>query len=655
MFPCKKLFLCFMVVSSWIFSAAAATKLPLLHPLFCDHAVLQREAKVPVWGWTEPGAKVTVTFAGQTRSGIAGPDGKWTVQLKPMPASRESRTLTVASSASPTTLRINDVLVGDVWLCSGQSNMEFGMQMCDSSNDIATANFPGIRLLTVPHNVAVEPQATVECHWLPCDPNTLGQGIWNGFSAVGFYFGRNLHQELGVPIGLIQSAWGGTPAEAWTSAEALAPLGDFKDSLAKVQAMAQPRKNLDYSQSYDQWYSQHEIGSQQGWQNAATKVGDWKTVTMPQPFSRIGLGNFDGTVWFRHEFVVPENWPATAARLALNHIDDEDTTWINGVEIGQSHRVDRDRNYPVPAALLQPGTNVIVIRVLDTIGEGGLMASPGQMRLTAGENNSPQTISLDGEWRMKPTLKFSSENAPPPASDSNNPNVVTYLFNGMIAPLLPYTIKGAIWYQGEANADRAAQYRRLLPAMIQDWRARFDEGNFPFYIVQLAAFQATNAVPRNHPWAQLREAQALTAKNSPHSGLAVTIDVGDAKNIHPANKKTVGDRLALIALAKDYGRKVEYSGPVFRSQKISGPQVRLKFDHASGGLVAKNGALTGFAVAGTDGKFVWADAKIDGETVVLSAPQVSQPVAVRYAWDVNPICNLYNQAGLPAVPFRTGE
>jgi sialate O-acetylesterase len=230
--------------------------------------------------------------------------------------------------------------------------------------------------------------------------------------------------------------------------------------------------------------------------------------------------------------------------------------------------------------------------------------------------------------------------------------VVTYLFNGMITPLLPYCIKGTIWYQGEANADHAAQYQRLLPTLIRDWRTHFGEGNFPFYIVQLANYQATNAEPRNHPWAELREAQALTAKNVPHSGLAVTIDVGDAKDIHPKDKYTVGHRLALIALAKDYGRKVEYSGPTCSSMKIEGNKVQLKFDHAQGGLIAKGGPLTGFALAGNDGKYVWANAEIKGEGVTLSSPDVPVPVAVRYAWDVNPICNLYNQSGLPAVPFR---
>jgi sialate O-acetylesterase len=641
----------FIVISCGSLTAAEVNQLPLLHPLFCDHAVLQREARVPVWGWTKPGATVTVKFAGQTRTAVAGKDGKWMVRLKPMPASAQPRELSVVTSAGNASVTIHDVLVGDVWLCAGQSNMEVGIKYCDAPNDIATANFPNIRLLTVAHGVGLKPQPTLECQWLPCSPQTVQQGSWDGFSAVGFYFGRELHQELGIPIGLIQSAWGGTLAEAWTSAEALAPMGDFNDSLASVRAMAQVEKNKKYSQVYDEWFSAHEIGSREGWQNAGVNIPDSKTVKMPQPFERIGLGNFDGTAWFRHEFTLPDNWPNAEAKLALGSIDDEDTVWINGVEVGQTHNVDRDRNYPVPAAALKSGTNFLAIRVLDTGGGGGLLAPPGQMRLVSGDEN----VDLDGDWQMKSTLPFSSRNAPPPTRDSNNPNVVTYLFNGMIAPLLPFSIKGVIWYQGEANSDHAAQYRRLLPVMIQDWRNHFGEGDFPFYIVQLAAYQATNATPRNHPWAELREAQAMTAKNVPNSGLAVTIDVGDANSVHPKDKHTVGHRLALIAFAKTYGKKVEYSGPIYRSMKIKGDQALLKFDHADGGLVTKGDKLAGFAVAGADGKFVWADATINGSTVTASAPGISNPTAVRYAWDVNPICNLYNQAGLPAVPFRTDQ
>lgn len=308
-----KPFLFFIVLALSAFPVWAAPKLPLLHPLFCDHAVLQRDTQVPVWGWSEPGAKVSVMFAGQKYSTVAGLDGKWVVKLKAMPASAEPRTLTVTSSVGQAAASISDVLVGDVWLCSGQSNMEMGMLLTQATNDIATANFPNLRLLTVPHTVSLEPLNTVNCSWQLCSPATLSHGSWEGFSAVAFYFGRELHQELGVPIGLIQSAWGGTMAEAWTSADALATLGDFNDALATVRTQARPGNHLNYSQIYDQWYAQHEEGSRQGWQKFGVDVSGWQPVAMPQPFSKVGLGNFDGTTWFRHEFLVPENWPTTAA------------------------------------------------------------------------------------------------------------------------------------------------------------------------------------------------------------------------------------------------------------------------------------------------------------------------------------------------------
>src|SRR5581483_5042719 len=258
-------------------------------------------------------------------------------------------------------------------------------------------------------------------------------------------------------------------------------------------------------------------------------------------------------------------------------------------------------------------------------------------------------------WQMRDSVPFNKLPAPPVPQDANNPNVVTVLYNGMIAPLLPFAIKGAIWYQGESNAERAYQYRRLLPAMIQDWRRRFGVGDFPFYIVQLAAWQATQPAPRQNEWAELREAQSMTAKSVPHCGLALAIDIGDDKDIHPKNKAEVGRRLALCALAQTYGKKIEYSGPWYKSMKVEGNSARLNFDHVDGGLVAKDGPLKGFAVAGEDRKFVWGDAKIDGKQIVVSAPGIDKPVAVRYGWDINPVCNLYNESGLPAVPFRTDD
>ncbi len=454
---------------------------PFLHPLFSDHAVLQRGMKVPVWGWTQPGEEVTVSFAGQTKKAKADADGKWMVRLDSMKASASPQVLSVTSASHQAS--INDILVGDVWLCSGQSNMEMGMGADNATNDMASADFPTIRLLTIAKLATNEPMQVVPCHWLPCSPDTIKQGNWNGFSAVGFFFGRELHKDLNVPIGLIHSSWGGTVAEAWTSREALEPLGDFKDRLE--------------------------------------------------------------------------------------------------------------------AAKIPP--------------------------------------------------------APKPGPARFNPNITTVLFNGMISPLLPFAIKGAIWYQGESNADRAYQYRKLLPAMIADWRARFGEGDFPFYIVQLAAYKATNAEPRENDWAELREAQALTARTVGNSGLAVTIDIGDAKDIHPKDKVDVGKRLALCALANAYGKKVEFSGPWYKSMKKTDKGIRIAFDHVDGGLIAKGGDLKGFAIAGEDHKFVWADAVVDGKTVLVSSPNVAKPVAVRYAWDSNPVCNLFNEAGLPAVPFRTDD
>ena len=645
----------FLFVSLLISVAApkieAATEHPFLHPLFCDHAVLQRGVPVPVWGWSAPGSKIMVAFAGQSRSAVADADGKWMVKLKSMRVSAEPRVLSVTNSTTHEFAAINDVLVGDVWLCSGQSNMEMGMMLCNATNDIATANFPLIRLLTVPHHIAKSPVDMLQCHWLPCSPDSIKEGTWGGFSATAFFFGRELNRELNVPIGLIHSSWGGTIAEAWTSAEGLAPVSDFNEALQRLRDEASGKNKIDYLQTYEQWCQQKDYGTQQGWARAETV--DWKSVQMPQPFEQIGLAAFDGIVWFHHEFDLPADWTGKDLKLEFGWVDDIDTTWVNGVKVGQMNRVDRSRIYTVPAGALKAGKNVITVRVLDTGGNGGFIGHREEFRIALADDQPAAPISLVGTWQIRDSTPLAQLGSPPLAPDSSNPNVTTVLYNGMIAPLLPFAIKGAIWYQGESNADRAKQYRRLLPAMIGDWRNRFGVGDFPFYIVQLAAFQATNAEPRENNWAELREAQTMTAKNVPNCGLALAIDIGDAGDIHPKNKQEVGRRLALNALAKTYGKRIEYSGPWYRSMTVAGDKVRLKFDHADGGLVAKGGKLTGFAIAGLDHKFVWADAAIDGRTVIVSSPIISKPVAVRYAWDINPVCNLYNQAGLPTVPFRT--
>jgi sialate O-acetylesterase len=631
--------------------AAESEGRPFLHPLFSDHAVLQRGLQLPVWGWTTPGSKVTVSMESRTATAIAEASGRWEARIGPFNAGGPY-TLKVDGPESRT---VQDVLVGDVWICSGQSNMEMGIGACEATNDIASADFPQIRLLTMPRLVAMEPVSTASCRWLPCSPVNVTQGLWGGFSAAGFFFGRELYRELKIPIGLIHTSWGGTVAEAWTSLGGLKPLIDFKERLDQFNTAAAASKQggLDFSKELETWYQRNDPGTTQAWFKADTDTSSWKTVNMPQPWEQSGLADYDGIAWFRCEFELPADWANKKLTLRLGPIDDIDTTWMNGVKLGQQDRWDLDRVYPVPANAVIPGRNVLAIRVLDTGGGGGLVGKPEQMSIAPADDTQAKPLSLAGRWQMNASAALSKLPALPPRIDAGNPNVTTVLFNGMIAPLLPFAIKGAIWYQGESNAGRAWQYRSLLPAMIQDWRRHFRVGNFPFYIVQLAAFMPTNPQPRDNDWAELRDAQAWTAKNVPQCGLAVAIDIGDAADIHPKNKLDVGRRLALCALANTYGKKIEFSGPWYKAMQTKDQSIRLSFDHVDGGLVAKGNKLTGFAIAGEDRKFVWADAVIEGQTVVVSSPQVTRPAAVRYAWDVNPVCNLYNQTGLPAVPFRT--
>jgi len=627
---------------------------PLLHPLFSDHAVLQRDIKIPVWGWTKPGSEITVTLGNEKKNTKADAKGKWIVHLSAREASSDPQTLTVTDARSGETITRNDILIGDVWLCSGQSNMEMGIGACNVPDQIAAANYPEIRLLTVPRLISTKPVDTIECAWFPCTPTNLLKGTWAGFSAAAYFFGRDLYRELKIPIGLIHSSWGGTIAEAWTSVEGLQPLPDFADS-AKSLASKDPQAPQDYDADYQQWCEKTDPGTKQGWNKPELDTVAWKSVNMPQAFELAGLPEFDGIVWFRKTFDLPANWNGQKLTLGLGPIDDIDTTWVNGVKVGQMNRYDLNRVYAVPAGILKAGQNTIAIRVLDTGGNGGLTGSAEQLFIKPAEEKEAKPLPLAGEWKMKDSAPLSKLPGLPGVRDANNPNVVTVLYNGMIAPLLPFAIKGAIWYQGESNADRAYQYRSLLPAMIKDWRKQFGVGAFPFYIVQLAAFTPTYAQPRDNNWAELREAQALTAKNLSNCGLASAIDIGEANDIHPKNKAEVGRRLALCALAKTYAKKIEYSGPWYKSMLTSGNAIRLKFDHVDGGLVAKGGELKGFAIAGEDKHFVWGNARIDGDSVIVSAPKIDKPIAVRYAWDINPVCNLYNQAGLPEVPFRTDD
>lgn len=624
-------------------SATSATR-PFLNPLFSDYMVLQRGQSDPVWGWTTPGAAVRVSIAGKSASAVAGADGAWMAHLPPLP------------TGGPYTLRVDgpqtaicvNVQVGDVWVCSGQSNMEFGIgNVTNAEQEIAAANYPKIRLFMVQHNIKLDPQATAPVSpWTICTPQSVKQGGWNGFSAVGYFFGRHLYENQHVPIGLIETNWGGTPAEAWTSGSALAKLPDFGAAVAKMDAQRGATGSL--AQRMAAWYTKNDPGVAGKWADPATDTSAWPTMTLPVLFQDAGipeLSQFNGIIWFRKTIDLPAD--AAGKEIVLHFLaDDNDTTWINGTPVGATEGYQTPRAYHIPSGVLKAGPNVIAVRVLDTGGKGGIYGDPATLRL---EVPGGPTVSLAGPWRYQAGMSLAKATALP--QDAGDPNQVTVLYNGMIAPLIPFGIKGALWYQGEANAGRATQYRTLLPALIGDWRARWGEGDFPFYIVQLA-----NWAPGGDSWPELREAQWLTAKNVPNAGIATAVDIGDSADIHPKNKQEVGRRLALVAEAQAFGEKVEDSGPLFKAMTVEGGAARLTFDHLGGGLTAKaGGPLTGFTLAGADRKFVPADARMDGDTVVVSSPQVSSPAAVRYAWSADPAISLYNKAGLPALPFRTDD
>jgi sialate O-acetylesterase len=625
---------------------------PLLHELFTDHVVLQRDISVPIWGWTTPGGKVKVELAGKGAETTAGADGKWSLKLPPFTAGGP-HVLKVEGHKSA---EIKDVLFGDVWICSGQSNMEMGIGIIDQPEAVNAANHPQIRLFMVPNKIASEPLDRVEASWKVCSPTTVAEGGWGGFSAVGYFFGRDLNRELNVPIGLIDATWGGTVAEAWTSAEGLAHLNDFRAAVVALRKQATEAKRgaVDFDRLMADWWRQNDPGTAGAltWSDPDLDTSTWKTMGLPQNFEKGGLPDFDGLVWFRKELHLPASWAGKALTLSLGPIDDRDTTWFNGVEVGHMDNWAEKRIYKIPAGVVKAGRNEIAVRVLDTERAGGLYGDPSEMRL-ARDDGQEKPISLAGDWRYKPSTPLTRMSSPP-QQFGNNPNVVTVLYNGMIAPLTPFAIKGAIWYQGESNVGRAEQYRRLLPALIRDWRARFGVGEFPFFVVQLANFYPTKAEPAQSAWAELREAQWLATRAVPHAAVASAIDIGLADDIHPKNKAEVGRRLALDALKNVYGKDVEDSGPVYRGMERKGNAIRLRFDHVVGGLVAKGGVkLQGFAISGADGHFVWADAEIDGDSVVVSSPRVEQPTAARYAWADNPVCNLTNKSGLPALPFRT--
>ena len=628
-----------------IFLAATLNAQVKLSPIFSSNMVLQQGMEIPVWGWASPGEKVTVTLEKGTATAKANKEGKWTLKL---PAMNYGGPLTMTIKGK-NVQTLDNILIGEVWVCSGQSNMEFNMlSVRNSDAEIAASDYPDIRLFTVKRRISGTQQDKLEeGEWSKCSPITIPR-----FSAVAYFFGRELNQKLKVPIGLINTSWGGTVAETWTSEQMTGQNPDFANQLAQLKKV-----NLDdYARSIEKEVRERVgetslvdlgmKGDQPAWADPEFNDSAWKIMDLPGYIESNGLQGVDGIIWFRKEIDLTEAEAGQKTTLFLAKVNDSDNTFINGKLVGSTKlQAEKSRIYEIPAGVLKPGKNNLTVQMEDVGGMGGIYGNPATLNLQCGE----RTISLAGNWKYKVGLvKFNTVLSP-----NSYP---TLLYNGMIHALVPYGIRGAIWYQGEGNAGRAKQYQRVFPDLIKDWRNHWNQGQFPFFFVQLANFMKTDSLPQESAWAELREAQSMTLA-LPNTGMAVTTDVGEALDIHPKDKQTVGKRLALSAFKVAYKQDLTYTGPVYKSMVVSGNKVTLTFDETGDGLKIKDkyGYVKGFAIAGEDHKFYWATGKVIGKnTLEISSPEVKNPVAVRYGWGNNPDdANLYNSADLPASPFRT--
>jgi sialate O-acetylesterase len=633
--------------------------------------VLQRDTEVALWGKATPGQTVKIVTSWGVRSKTKSDSkGCWQFKIK---TGHAGGPYELAFQTPDTSVTLNNILLGEVWICSGQSNMEMPLlgwppndTIQNSAREIANANFPQIRLFSVPRKVAMERSFNCVGNWSECSPESVA-----GFSATAYFFGKKIHQELGVPVGLIHTSWGGTPAEAWTSSEFLKDFPAYAtiaDSLkvAKVQydSMMVWMKTMEMTRIDEKDNTFYQHIDLKGQEIISTDFDDssWPVMPVPAFWEYSVLPEFDGIVWLRKSFEVPQAFENKELTLHLGPIDDMDVAYLNGKKIGEILQPGfwkKSRDYKIPAGIVKSGNNVLTVCVIDQMGGGGLYG-PEDISLSIA--NKGKSLTLKGDWKYMPVAEimgnemylFSAEKtyaAKPKMSFPVGQNTPTTLFNAMINPLVPFTIKGAIWYQGEANVGRGFEYRTLFPALIKSWRNEWKQGDFPFYYVQIAPWEYGDE-PKSAA-AEVREAQLMTL-STPNTGMVVTMDIGNPVNIHPCYKEEVGNRLALWALAKNYDYDtLTYSGPLFNSILTDGNKIIVSFNYTNGGLVARGGDLTYFEVAGEDQVYYPAKAQIVDQTVVVTSEQVSNPVAVRYGWSATAEPNLFNGAGLPASPFRS--
>ncbi|QKJ62225.1 sialate O-acetylesterase [Flavobacterium sp. M31R6] len=620
--------------------ANANVRMPLL---FSDGMVLQRNKIIPVWGWADANEKVEVRFNKQIKTVQADKDGKWTIGLNAEKAGGPFE-LTITGKNK---IVIKDVLVGEVWICSGQSNMEFQMyKTMNSEKEINDSNYPMIRHFGVAQDLNGAPKEDLKAgKWAVCNKDNV-----KDFTAVGYFFAKKLYAELKIPIGIINTSWGGTCVETWTSREAFEKSDDFKDMIASV-----PSVNMDAILETYKKSLLDNIKKIQGFEvtldneNQFTALSfndaNWPEIKLPSLWENQQIGNIDGVVWMRKTVVLSAEQAKKEAVLYLSKVDDEDITYVNGIQVGTNNIWETKRVYKIPSGVLKEGANVIAVRISDYTGGGGIYGDPADLRIDFKDSN----IMLQGLW------KFNVVQVKVALAPNSYPSL---LYNAMVNPLIPYAFQGVLWYQGEANVWRANQYKKAFPLMITDWRTKWNQGNFPFYFVQLSTFDEFGGnSTKGSRWAELREAQGETLK-VPNTGMVVTTDIGNAKDIHPTNKQDVAKRLAAIALNDVYGKKQVCSGPMYKAMEIKGNQVTLSFASIGSGLSTPDNSVNvkGFEVAGADKVFYPAKATIKDNKVIVSSEAVPNPIAVHYGWaDDDTEINLFNKEKFPASPFRTDD
>lgn len=611
--------------------------------VFSNHMVLQRDIRIPIWGNAPVGTKIIAQFGNTETSGFTDANGKWILYLPEFKAGGSYKLVVFQAEKPEQKIEFNDVLVGDVWLASGQSNMEWQVQQAkDAAKEIKQADYPNIRFFFVAHNKSVKPEADIlGGKWQVCDSTNV-----KTTSAVAYYFARKIHTDINVPIGILQATWGGTPVEAWTSKEILLSSPITRDKIIANDTLNPThfvKDSLDLVRFWDIVYHP---------KNKTDKIvpkpsysdTKWSEVKMPSVLKTSGLPYYEGMVWLRKTIDIPNDFNVKKVTLNLGHPEMNYSVYWNGNEICKTvWNSNPTHIYAIPGKFIHKGKNVLSVRMAYLWGGGGFNPPTDQFYISDGNTK----ISLEGSWKYKEELE------PTVPQIRNYHYSPTFLYNAMIHPIVPYGLKGFLWYQGEANDTLAYNYRSLFPMMINDWRMRWKQGYLPFLYVQLPNYKSRQTEPMESEWAELREAQSTTL-SQPNTGMVCTIDLGEADNIHPTNKQDVGFRLSLLAEKMVYGKIGTVSGPMFSSFSIEGSSIKIRFSNIGSGLKTKDNIFPReFTIAGADHKFYNATAQIQNDEVIVSSPKVPNPVAVRYAWSDNPDCNLMNAEGFPAVPFRT--